>query len=76
MKLHEISPNAGAVKTRKRVGRGIGSGLGKLLVKVIKDKTPVVVEELDLDSKEDNYHYLEDYQKEDSTIITLELYTV
>ncbi len=29
MKLHEISPNAGAVKTRKRVGRGIGSGLGK-----------------------------------------------
>ena len=29
MKLHELSPNEGAVKSRKRVGRGIGSGLGK-----------------------------------------------
>ncbi|MFC4765930.1 50S ribosomal protein L15 [Effusibacillus consociatus] len=29
MKLHELSPAAGAKKTRKRVGRGIGSGLGK-----------------------------------------------
>ncbi len=29
MKLHELSPNEGAVKSKKRVGRGIGSGLGK-----------------------------------------------
>ena len=29
MKLHTISPNYGATKTRKRVGRGPGSGLGK-----------------------------------------------
>ncbi|GAX89302.1 50S ribosomal protein L15 [Effusibacillus lacus] len=29
MKLHELSPAAGSKKTRKRVGRGIGSGLGK-----------------------------------------------
>jgi large subunit ribosomal protein L15 len=29
MKLHEIAPNAGARKSPKRVGRGIGSGLGK-----------------------------------------------
>ena len=29
MKLHELSPNPGSVKTRKRVGRGAGSGLGK-----------------------------------------------
>lgn len=29
MKLHELGPNDGAVKSRKRVGRGIGSGLGK-----------------------------------------------
>lgn len=29
MKLNEISDNDGARKTRKRVGRGIGSGLGK-----------------------------------------------
>lgn len=29
MKLNEISDNEGAVKARKRVGRGIGSGSGK-----------------------------------------------
>ncbi len=29
MKLNELSDNPGAVKTRKRVGRGIGSGKGK-----------------------------------------------
>ena len=29
MKLHTIRPNDGATTTRKRVGRGIGSGLGK-----------------------------------------------
>ncbi len=29
MKLHELAPNEGATKQKKRVGRGIGSGLGK-----------------------------------------------
>ncbi len=29
MKLHELAPNEGAVKEKKRVGRGIGSGHGK-----------------------------------------------
>jgi large subunit ribosomal protein L15 len=29
MKLNELKPAKGAVKTRKRVGRGKGSGLGK-----------------------------------------------
>ncbi|MFO7964752.1 MAG: 50S ribosomal protein L15 [Desulfobacterales bacterium] len=29
MKLHELSPQIGSKKTRKRVGRGVGSGLGK-----------------------------------------------
>lgn len=29
MKLNELTPGAGAKKARKRVGRGIGSGLGK-----------------------------------------------
>lgn len=29
MKLNELSPNPGAVKTKKRVGRGQGSGNGK-----------------------------------------------
>lgn len=29
MKMHELSPNPGARRQRKRVGRGIGSGHGK-----------------------------------------------
>ncbi len=29
MKLHTLQPNPGSTKTRKRVGRGVGSGLGK-----------------------------------------------
>ena len=29
MKLHTMYPAEGATKTRKRVGRGVGSGLGK-----------------------------------------------
>lgn len=29
MKLHELAPNPGARKERKRLGRGLGSGLGK-----------------------------------------------
>lgn len=29
MKLHELTPAAGSKKTRTRVGRGLGSGLGK-----------------------------------------------
>ncbi|GAB5449512.1 50S ribosomal protein L15 [Gymnodinialimonas sp.] len=30
MKLHELSDNPGAIKKRKRVGRGPGSGTGKM----------------------------------------------
>ena len=29
MMIHEITPKAGRYKNRKRIGRGIGSGLGK-----------------------------------------------
>lgn len=29
MKLHELTPAPGSTQTRKRVGRGIGSGMGK-----------------------------------------------
>ncbi len=29
MKLHELKPNEGSVKKRKRIGRGPGSGTGK-----------------------------------------------
>ncbi|MBW1985283.1 MAG: 50S ribosomal protein L15, partial [Deltaproteobacteria bacterium] len=29
MKLHDLKPNKGSKKDRKRVGRGYGSGMGK-----------------------------------------------
>lgn len=29
MKLHELQPAPGSVKAPKRLGRGVGSGLGK-----------------------------------------------
>ena len=29
MKLHELKPSEGAIQSKKRVGRGVGSGLGK-----------------------------------------------
>ena len=46
MKLNEISDNPGAIKVRKRVGRGIGSGKGKTAgrgVKGQKARTGVAV---------------------------------
>jgi large subunit ribosomal protein L15 len=39
MKLNEISDNPGAVKTRKRVGRGIGSGKGKTAGRGVKGQS-------------------------------------
>ncbi|MCF1503161.1 50S ribosomal protein L15 [Afifella sp. H1R] len=39
MKLNELSDNPGAVKGRKRVGRGIGSGLGKTGGRGVKGQT-------------------------------------
>jgi large subunit ribosomal protein L15 len=36
MKLHELSDNPGAVKSKKRLGRGIGSGKGKTSGKGVK----------------------------------------
>ena len=38
MELHELRKNPGATKTRKRVGRGMGSGLGKTSGKGTKGK--------------------------------------
>ena len=39
MKLNEISDNPGAAKSRRRVGRGIGSGRGKTAGRGVKGQT-------------------------------------
>ena len=36
MKFHELSPAEGSIKTRKRIGRGLGSGWGKTAGKGMK----------------------------------------
>ncbi len=36
MKLHELQPAEGSRATRKRVGRGIGSGMGKTSTRGMK----------------------------------------
>ena len=64
MKLHTLYPNDGATKKRKIVGRGPGSGLGKTCGKGHKGQNARSGGGEDLDLKEVNYHYLEDFLKE------------
>ena len=45
MDIHELSPQEGARRKTKRVGRGTGSGLGKTSAEDIKDKKPEAEEE-------------------------------
>ena len=40
MKLNTIQPTEGATHAKRRVGRGIGSGLGKTGVAVTRVKSP------------------------------------
>ena len=70
MKLENLitSPKT---KARKRVGRGIGSGLGKTSGRGHKGQKQDQVEELEEDLKVVKHHYIEDYQKEDLQIFTL-----
>lgn len=58
---------------RRRVGRGIGSGLGKTSGRGQKGQNQDLVEELDVDLKEVKHHYIEDYQKEDLQTFTLQI---
>lgn len=64
MKLHELEKNIGATHSKKRVGRGSGSGLGKTSGKDKKVKRLVVVVASTQYSKVDNYHYIVVFQKE------------
>ena len=89
MKLHELEKNIGATHARKRVGRGPGSGLGKTCGRGQKgqkarsggsinpvdkkDKKHVVVVVSIQYLKVDNYHYIEDFQKEVSQMLVSKL---
>ena len=65
MKLHTMKPAEGATFTRKRVGRGPGSGLGKTSGKGQKVKKQEAVKEKSRQrSREDNSHFIDVYQKE------------
>ena len=47
MKLHELKPAKGAVKAKKRLGRGTATGQGKTAGRGKKDKSLVQVVELE-----------------------------
>lgn len=55
--LNELKPTAGARHAKKRLGRGIGSGLGKTAGKGSKGQNPVQAVEFVQDLKVDNYLY-------------------
>lgn len=63
--LNNLKPTEGSRKNKIRRCRGLGSGLGKMVDLVVKDKIQDLAVVLDLDLKVDNFLYLEDYQKED-----------
>ena len=65
MKLGELRP-AVEKKSRKRLGRGMGSGLGKTSGKGHKGQKARSGGGEEEDSKEVKHHYIEDFQKEDS----------
>ena len=73
MKLHELKPNEGSVQTRKRVGRGPGSGLGKTSGKGHKGQNARSGGGVRPGFEGGHFHYLDVYLKEDSIIMNLEL---
>ena len=74
MKLHELERNIKATHRKKRVGRGPGSGLGKTSGRDKKDKKHVVVVALIQFLKVDNYHYIEEFLKEDFLMLNSKLF--
>lgn len=62
MRLNTLSPAEGAKHSAKRLGRGIGSGLGKLVVVVIKVKNLVLAAVFVVVSRVVKCHYTVVYQ--------------
>ena len=72
MKLHELNALPEA-KSRKRVGRGPGSGMGKTSTRGKRDKSLVVVHQLLHGSKVVKHNYIEDYLNVDLVMLNLQL---
>ena len=64
MKLHELEKNIGATHSKKRVGRGSGSGLGKTSGKGQKGQKARSGGSINPVFEVDNYHYIVVFQKE------------
>ena len=62
MKLHELSSATGSRHSRKRVGRGVGSGMVKHLLADTKVKMHVLAEAFVQDLKVDKTHCTAVYQ--------------
>ena len=74
MKLGELKPAEERI-SRRRVGRGmeLDQDLEKHLEEDKKDKKQDLAEELEEALKVVKHHYIEDYQKEDLTILMQKL---
>ena len=70
MKLDELKPAQVNTK-RTRVGRGVGSGIGKTSGRGHKGQKARSGGGVRRDSKVVKHHYIEDYQKEDLQISML-----
>ena len=73
MKLENLSVVEGSRKLRNRVGRVHHLVMVKQVEKVIKAKKQEVDIQEKQDLKVDNYHYIEDFLKEDLVTRTLRL---
>ena len=64
MKLLSLRPSIGATQSKKRPGRGNGSGLGRTAGRGEKDTMPEVVAKTVHGSKEDKCRSIDVYLKE------------
>lgn len=67
MRLEDLRPTPGAMKKRKRVGRGPGSGHGKPVEGDTKDRKPEEAERFTSGLRVDRRLCTEDSPREDST---------
>ena len=72
MELGNLHPNV-KTKTKKRVGRGIASGLGKTSGRGQKGQKARSGGGVRRGLKVVKHHYIEDYQKEDLQIFMLKI---
>ena len=76
MYIHTIKPADGSKKEARRLGRGIGSGLGKTAGKGHKGKTLVAEAVYVQASRVDKSLCIVEFQREASTMLSMRKFTL